>query len=306
MPSAWPALPYDAWSATCDTLHAHAQVLGKLSSKLGPPEPQFQHGALRLTARGWETRPLPAPDGSGIFGVALDLHAHEAIVEHGDGRIRRVPLTPNRSVAEVTGGVLGAVTELVGAVKLNLKPQETAWDTPLDQDEEHATYNPEHVATYLAAAGRATTVLAALRAPYRGRETPVNAWWGSFDFSVNLFSGHAAAPPSDGFIERNAMDSQEIAVGWWPGDGRYPRAAFYGYAYPSPEGLSTAELSPTAARWDATLGEFILDWDDVIATPDPFQAALDFGRSVVHRACVACEWDPTLAASFDSTPPPVV
>ena len=103
MPSAWPALPYESWSATCDTLHAHAQVLGKLSSKLGPPEPQFQHGALRLTARGWETRPLPAPDGSGIFGVALDLHAHEAIVEHGDGRIRRVPLTPNRSVAEVTG-----------------------------------------------------------------------------------------------------------------------------------------------------------------------------------------------------------
>ena len=101
------------------------------------------------------------------------------------------------------------------------------------------------------------------------------------------------------------MDSQEIAVGWWPGDARYPRAAFYGYAYPSPEGLSAAELSPPAARWDATLGEFILDWDDAIAAPDPFQTALDFGRSLVHRACVACEWDPELAASFDSSPPPV-
>ncbi len=237
---AWPALPYESWSATRDTLHAHTQLLGKLSSKLAPPEPQFQHGALRLTARGWETRPLPAPDGSGIFGVALDLHAHEAIVEHGDGRIRHVPLTPNRSVATVTGELLAAVTELAGAVKLNLKPQETAWDTPLDEDEEHATYNTEQVAGYLAAADRATTVLGALRAPYRGRATPVNAWWGSFDLAVSLFSGQAAKPPSDGFIERNAMDSQEIAVGWWPGDGRYPRAAFYGYAYPSPEGLSEA------------------------------------------------------------------
>ena len=122
---------------------------------------------------------------------------------------------------------------------------------------------------------------------------------------MSLFSGHAAKPPSDGFIERNAMDSQEIAVGWWPGDARYPRAAFYGYAYPSPEGLSAAELSPPAARWDATLGEFVLDWDDAIAAPDPFQTALDFGRSLVHRACVACEWDPELAASFDSSPPPV-
>jgi len=46
--TSWPALPYDAWSATCDTLHAHAQVLGKLAVVLAPPEPQLQHAALRL------------------------------------------------------------------------------------------------------------------------------------------------------------------------------------------------------------------------------------------------------------------
>ena len=55
------------WSATCDTLHAHTQVLGKLAAALAPPEPQLQHAALRLTARGWETAPLPAPDGSGAW-----------------------------------------------------------------------------------------------------------------------------------------------------------------------------------------------------------------------------------------------
>ena len=89
MPSpARPALPpYDAWRATCDTLHAHTQVLGKLAVALAPPEPQLQHAALRLTARGWETLPLPAPDGSGAFVVALDLRAHEAVVEHSDGRV---------------------------------------------------------------------------------------------------------------------------------------------------------------------------------------------------------------------------
>ena len=69
----WPSLPYEAWSATCDTLHAHTQVLGKLAVALAPPEPQLQHAALRLTARGWETLPLPAPDGSGALVVALDL-----------------------------------------------------------------------------------------------------------------------------------------------------------------------------------------------------------------------------------------
>jgi hypothetical protein len=49
---------YEDWQPTCDTLHAHTQVLGKLATKLAPPEPQLQHAALRLTARGIETLPL--------------------------------------------------------------------------------------------------------------------------------------------------------------------------------------------------------------------------------------------------------
>jgi hypothetical protein len=86
MPTEWPALSYEAWSATCDTLHAHMQVLGKLAVELAPPEPQLQHTALRLTARGCETPTLPAPDASGAIVGALDLRTHEAVVEHTDGR----------------------------------------------------------------------------------------------------------------------------------------------------------------------------------------------------------------------------
>src|ERR1039458_8899295 len=102
----WPAASYEEWSATCDTLHAHTQILGKLAAALAPPEPQLQHAALRLTARGWETAPLPAPDGSGSLVVALDLRFHEAVVEHSGGRVERVALTPHRAVADVTRGVL--------------------------------------------------------------------------------------------------------------------------------------------------------------------------------------------------------
>jgi hypothetical protein len=148
-------------------------------------------------------------------------------------------------------------------------------------------------------------VLAALRAPYRGRSTPVNAWWGSFDLAVSLFSGQPAQPPSADFIMRNAMDSEEVAVGWWPGDGRYPKAAFYAYAHPAAEGFENATLSP-AARWDTSLGEFILDWDDVRDEADPYGVALGFARSAVLHACAVCGWDPTLAGSVEGTPPPVV
>src|SRR5262244_2958908 len=102
MPSVWPGRSYEDWRATCDTLHAHTQVLGKLAAKLAPPEPQLQHAALRLTARGWETALLPAPDGSGSLVVALDLRAHEAVIEHSGRQTQRVPLAPDRPVAEVT------------------------------------------------------------------------------------------------------------------------------------------------------------------------------------------------------------
>jgi hypothetical protein len=303
----WPRLaPYDEWSATCDTLHAHTQVLGKLAVVLAPPEPQLQHAALRLTARGWETSSLPAPDGSGALVVTLDLRSHEAVVEHSAGGERRVALTPDRAVGAVTRELLAAVGELAGPVEIDPTPQETPWTTPLDDDDEHATYDADAVAAYFVAATHAAGALAAFRAPYRGRSTPVNAWWGSFDLAVNLFSGAPAAPPSDDFIMRNAMDVQEVAVGWWPGDPRYPRAAFYAYAHPAVEGIEQATLSPEAARWDADLGEFVLDWDDVVAADDPQAAALAFARSAFAHACAICAWDPALAASAEGTPPPVV
>src|SRR5581483_4815573 len=104
----------------------------------------------------------------------------------------------------VTRAVLKAVSELVGPVEINPAPQEVPWSAPLDQDEEHARYEPDRVAAYFAAATQAALVLGAFRASYRGRSTQVNAWWGSFDLAVNLFSGQPAQPPTDDFIMRNA------------------------------------------------------------------------------------------------------
>jgi len=204
MTQGWPAVSYDRWAATCDTLHAHTQVLGKLAVRLAPPEPQLQHAALRLTARGWETAPLPAPDGSGSLVVALDLRAHAAVVEHSGGAVERVPLTPDRAVAEVTRDVLAAVARVAGPVAIDPRPQEVPWSVPLDQDDEHARYDPGQVRNYFAAATQAALALAAFRAPFRGRSTPVNAWWGSFDLAVTLFSGAPADPPQRDFIARNA------------------------------------------------------------------------------------------------------
>jgi hypothetical protein len=301
----WPSVSYDRWSETCDTLHAHSQVLGKLAVRLAPPEPELQHAALRLSARGWETSPLRAPNGSGSIVAGLDLRNHEAFVEHSGGRIERIALAPDRPVGAVTRDVLAAVGRVGGPVEIDPTPQEVHWSVPLDQDGEHTRYDPDAVSDYFSAATQAALVLAAFRAPYRGRSTPVNAWWGSFDLAVNLFSGLPAEPPSNDFIMRNAMDAQEVAVGWWPGDPRYPTAAFYAYAHPAPDDFPKATLPPAAARWDNTLGEYILDWDDVRSDPDPVAAALDFARAAFQHACLVCGWERGLADSAQGSPPPV-
>lgn len=304
--SPWPVLqPYSAWAPTCDTLHAHCQVLGKLAVSLAPPEPELQHAALRVTARGWETPPLPAPDRSGSLVAVLDLRHHEIVVEHSEGESGRIPLTPDRSVGEVTVEVLEAVSEMVGPVRITMSPQETPWTVPLDEDDQHRTYDPEAVSQYFQAASRVALALAELRAPYRGRSTPVNAWWGSFDLAVSFYSGRPARPPSEDFITRNSADAQQIEVGWWPGDHRYPRPAFFGFAVPHPVGLDRATLAPLQTRWNTDLGEYILDWDDVILTDDPHQTILEFGRSLLTHACAVCDWDPGLSASARGDTPPV-
>jgi hypothetical protein len=301
----WPPLSYAQWNATCDTLHAHTQVLGKLAVELAPPEPQLQHAALRLSARGWETLALPAPDGSGAIVAVLDLRTHEAVIEHSDGREERISLTPNRSVAEVTHDVLEAVRRLAGAVEINPAPQEVPWTVPLDEDDEHATYDRDQVATYFEAATRAALVLADFRAPFRGRSTPVNAWWGTFDLAVSFFSGRPADPPSDDFIMRNGGDAQQVGIGWWPGDHDRQGAAFFTLAYPAPEGFADADLSPAAARWDPQLGEYLLDWEEIREAPDPHALAVEFAHSAFGHACAVCDWDPALAATAEGVPPPI-
>jgi len=273
--------------------------------ELAPPEPQLQHAALSLTARGWETRPLPAPDGSGALVAGLDLRTHEALIEHSDGRETRIPLTPHRPVAEVTREVLEAAERLAGRVEINPAPQEVFWEVPLDEDHEHSTYEAEQVDSYFAAATQAALVLTEFRAPFRGRSTPVNAWWGTFDLAVSFFSGKPVDPPSDDFIMRNSGDAEQIGIGWWPGDQKYGNAAFFALAYPPRDGFSEAEIDPAAAHWDADLGEFVLDWEDIRSEADPRGLALEFARAAFQHACAVCDWDPVLAGSATGIPPPV-
>ena len=87
---------------------------------------------------------------------------------------------------------------------------------------------------------------------------------------------------------RNSMDAQEVAVGWWPGDARYPNAGVLRLRPPAPGRLREAPLAP--GRWDATLGEFLLDWDDVLAAPDPRGRSRRRGLAARARSAATRRW----------------
>ena len=301
MPANWPSLPFEEWRATCDTLHLHAQVLGKLAVALAPPEPELQHAALRLTARGWQTLPLPAPNGSCAFGVVLDLHAHETVVETSDGRAARIPLTPNRSVGSVTRDVLTAVGELAGEVEINLAPSEVPWTARLDEDEEHATYDPGQVATYLEAATRAALVLAEVPGPLPRAQDAGQRLVGLLRPRGQHLLGASGRPAVAGLhhAERDgrAGGRPRLVAGRHP----LPEARVLRLRPPGSRPASRA-LHSSPARWDGSLGEYLLDWDDVIAAPDPHAVAGGFLLDAVRHACAVCAWDPELAASVDADP----
>jgi len=68
-------------------------------------------------------------------------------------------------------------------------------------------------------------------------------------------------------------------------------AAFYSYAYPSPEGFGKAKVRPAAASFDAKLGEFLLPYDAVRKAPDPRSELMEFLRSTYEAAAELGRWD---------------
>src|SRR2546423_9271881 len=88
----WPALPYDDWRDTRDTLHMYTQVVGKIRLALSPFEPEWANVPLYVTARGLSTSPVP--DGLRTFDIEFDFVDHRLVLPANDGRAAQIPLHP--------------------------------------------------------------------------------------------------------------------------------------------------------------------------------------------------------------------
>jgi hypothetical protein len=90
---------------------------------------------------------------------------------------------------------------------------------------------------------------------------------------------------------REAYSHEVSSCGFWPGNGGFGRAAFYSYAYPEPDGFSTAPVRPDAAYYDDTLKQFILPYEAVRTATNPDQAVLDFLQTTYEACADHAGWD---------------
>jgi hypothetical protein len=294
MSAAWPALSAERDRPTIVALHLFAQVLGKVPTALLPWRNHGWHLTLHVGPRGLSTEPIHAPEG--VFTLALDLVDHQFAYEDGARRMT-TPLGPT-TVADFHALVMKIIARAGHDIRIHAAPNEIEPATPFAEDHAPRVYDRDSAARLLGALQAADRVFRLFRSAFLGKVSPVHFFWGSFDLAVTRFSGRPAPPHPGGIphlpdaVTREAYSHEVSSAGFWPGGaGAEGGPFFYSYAYPTPEGFGSATIGPEAARWEAALGEFVLDYEAVRIAPDPDAALLRFLSSTYEAAAALGQWD---------------
>lgn len=285
----WPSLAFASWRETCATLHMWTQVVGKIRLALTPLVNHWWNVPLYVTTRGLTTSMIPY--GTRAFELRFDFLAHRLLLETSDGIEKSLGLRP-QTVAEFYRACMAMLSEAGIVVHIWTMPVEVPSPIPFDADRVHGAYDGERVATFWRALLSVHAVLQEFRARFLGKVSPVQFFWGSFDLAVTRFSGRVAPErPGADAVTREAYSHEVSSVGFWPGADGVTDAAFYSYAAPAPAGFAEARVRPEAARYDATLGEFLLPYDDARRSAAPSTALLEFCQSTYEAAAIGGSWD---------------
>ncbi len=291
---AWPDIPYPAWQDTCTTLHLWTQIVGKVRLALTPWTNHSWHVPLYVTARGLGTSLIPDPRGG--FELEFDFVSHVLSIRTAAGDDHTILLEP-RSVADFHQAVLEGLEGLGHGLTIDGSPNEVADAVPFALDETHAAYDPEYARRFWEALVRMNAVFTAFRARFIGKCSPVHFFWGSFDLALTRFSGRTAPPHPGGFpnlpdvVTREAYSHEVSSAGFWPGGGPTDYAAFYSYAYPTPDGFGARPAAPAEAFFHDELGEFLLPYDAVRAADDPEDCLMQFLQSTYAAAADLGSWE---------------
>jgi hypothetical protein len=270
------------------------QVVGKLKLK-EPFESQWAEVALWLSSRGLTTGPIPYSGGA--YDVTVDLISHQVRCATSWGSSSHCDLV-SMSVAEFAKRLFEILAKAGINVSINLKPQEVPNAIPFDQDTSPRPYHPALVNAWWRILLSTQRVMQIFRARFKGKTQPIGLMWGTLDIRDVRYNGKPTSPgPKADYIRRNAMNEELIEVGWWSGSAAYPKPAFYSFTHPQPPEIEHAEVSPSSARWEPAMSEFLLDYDDLRHSKDPDGDLLSFFESTYSAGAERAGWDPQLVGS---------
>ena len=294
-PQVWPPLPLDAWADTHATLHRWTQIVGKIRVAQGPWQNHSWHSTLYLTARGVST--LPIPHGLRMFQIDFDFLDHRLIVQASDGAVGGFPLQAE-SVAVFYRRLMEELTRLGLSVKISKRPNEVPDPVPFDQDEAHASYDPEYANRFWRVLAQSDRVFREFRSRFIGKCSPVHFFWGILDLAVTRFSGRVAPVHPGGILNlpdrvaREAYSHELCSCGFMVG-GPVRDATFYSYAYPEPTGFAAASVRPVEAFYSNEVRRFLLPYDAVRESQTPDATLLDFLQTTYEAAAMLGDWDRT-------------
>ncbi|MEA2332243.1 MAG: hypothetical protein QOH58_2381 [Thermoleophilaceae bacterium] len=292
----WPALPYEDWEPTKQTLHRYAQIVGKVRMALVPFRNHWWHVTLYVSARGLTTGPMPWGDTTAE--IEFDFISHRLRVRTSDGREESFALREEPACARFYTGLFAALSELGIDVAIHSQPFDLGDSPAFPEDTVNDSYDADAVVRWWTILRLTQHVLARFASPFTGKASPIHLFWHGFDLAHARYSGRRA-PASEGAdpVTAEAYSHEVIAFGWWPGDDRRtPYPAFYSYTAPEPEGLGAQPLRPAAAEWEDTgNGSLaILPYDAVREASDPATAVLDFYESAYDAGASGLGWDAEL------------
>jgi Family of unknown function (DUF5996) len=287
----WPALEWQQWKDTADTLHMYTQIVGKTRLALTPIQNHWWNVPLYVTARGLSTSAMPIGNGH-LLDIEFDFISHELVFRKSDGETRKLVLHP-MSVADFLAEFLLMLSTIGVEIEIDPTPVEVANPIRFERDTIHASYDRDAVNRFWRALILADTLFKRFSTNFYGKISPVHFFWGSFDLAVSRFNGKKAPPrPGADAIQAEAYSHEVISAGFWPGNGGYGRAAFYCYAAPVPDGMGKTVLQGKGA-FNQQLGEFLLDYSDARKAADPVNAVLGFLEETYSAAADLAKWDRT-------------
>jgi Family of unknown function (DUF5996) len=290
----WPALPLDAWTDTKATLHLWTQIVGKIRLALSAWQNHGWHSTLYVTPRGLST--LAVPHGVRTFQIDFDFIDHRLLVRASDGAVAGFPLRAE-SVAVFYRRLMEEMAQIGLPVRINKRPNEVRDPVPFDQDEAHASYDPEYANRFWRALVQSDRVFREFRSHFIGKCSPVHFFWGIPDLAVTRFSGRPAPEHPGGIrnlpdrVTREAYSHEMSSCGFIAGGGRVRHAAFYCYAYPEPGGFAATPVRPHEAFYHDELRQFLLSYDVVRQSENPDTMLLDFLQTTYEAAATLGNWN---------------